>query len=557
MPFKTGLIIYRHQRFNEVYQTSIKYGLSLRKLNYSKSKDSHKKPISVASIKGIRQIRELTYRSSTNLQDNHFVSLISKIGTLQALSIDLSSRESLVFREVKAIIRKIFSRIKRVVDLRVCFPGQDEGKRIFLEPISWLRSLQHLKLNLNYKNDYALETLAAFFQVIYRRKSWPLLKWQEMELNLGPEVAEEVVSNNLISLSKLLNHIVQEKNSEMLDIKLHLPLTRHPNVPAFAKLAEDLKNLSHLKKLALESDCDLNGFCLIKAIQDNPFLRHLALNLSQQQADKVFFIIPECLTSLNIKITSYNKPQCMNQFAQRLSSLSQLTTLALSLRRVTNLDDEFLILLAKSFSNLPNLRQFELNLKYQEMAKLLITGVGFKHLCQAIGQLTSLRELKLEFKNFGRVFSNDVLINLSDSLQKLNRLSSLKLTLNSNRIGSEGLMRLAKVLPTLGFLETFEVSLKRCDLVNLHTLTTFAHNLGCLKAVSSLTLNLVCLKIDFMLFSAFVSTIHKLKSLDYLKLKLQRPVKEEVSEAYMQNIMERFQGRMKVIYKVLDYSDIV
>ncbi len=173
MVFKTGLIIYRHQRFNEVYQTSIKYGLSLRKLNYSKSKDPHKKQISAASIKGIRQIRELTYRSSTRLQDNRFVSLISKIGTLQALSIDLSSRESLVFREVKAIIRKIFSRIKRVVDLRICFPGQDEGKRIFLVPISWLRSLQHLKLNLNYKNDYALDTLAAFLQVIYRRKIWP------------------------------------------------------------------------------------------------------------------------------------------------------------------------------------------------------------------------------------------------------------------------------------------------------------------------------------------------------------------------------------------------
>ncbi len=135
------------------------------------------------------------------------------------------------------------------------------------------------------------------------------------------------------------------------------------------------------------------------------------------------------LTSLSVKITSYYKPQCMNQFATKLSSLSQLTNLTLSFRRVMDLDDEFLTLLSQSFSSLTNLRQLEINIKNQGVVRSQITSKGFKNLCQGVGQLTSLRELLLEFKNFGRVFSNDSFIVLSDSIEKLNRLSFLKLSL--------------------------------------------------------------------------------------------------------------------------------
>jgi len=191
-------------------------------------------------------------------------------------------------------------------------------------------------------------------------------------------------------------------------------------------------------------------------------------------------------------------------------------SLTLSLHRVENLDDKGFEALGNSLTQTKNLKS--LNICLANCHKITKDGLIKFGLC--FKQLIYLKDLTFEFIKC-RNIDDSAISGLSNSLQKLERLTSLKLIfdLYFNSISNQGLLHLSFALPPLINLKNISLSVLGSHYIKSQGIAYLSNNLPKLKRLKRLTLNFsYCPNITGQSLSSIASALFQLKELKELHL---------------------------------------
>jgi len=430
-------------------------------------------------------------------------------------------------RSIKKVLRKFFSKAKRVSSIEIEIENEKGYKTSILKYLAFLRSLKDMRIRCISSKKMTFKALDDVLFSIRGQKTFRHLEHAYLKLELNPEHIQDKgdLENHLTDLSEALDQYKQSPMINMIHFKIRLPFFVVPEpmiTNKFIKCLEDLPNLDYLgNAFEPEAPWDLStgivqniqdvkvlDFCLVGAHTELlPRIIQKALDMKPLQKLVIW------LRRLHIEPVKI--------FFKELKGLKQIETLILNCENGFGLDDEALGMLGESLGNLTNLKRFELNFNATNVP-IMITANGIDKLLGSLGRMRDLEELNIFLNNsFSGRLTHDLYQTLCSSLKMLNKLHSLALFFAGNRFGEEDLAIFEKYFKRSGSnLQNLVLNFQGQTYIEPERMSQFITLLGSLKMLKTLGLKLKCTELNGGLASALISALRSLKNLDSFNLNL-------------------------------------
>ncbi|EAR98516.1 hypothetical protein TTHERM_00460650 (macronuclear) [Tetrahymena thermophila SB210] len=363
--------------------------------------------------------------------------------------------------------QEIFLQITQIVERNISY-----DKIFYL-----FRKIKTLELSFQ---DFEIENIYEFSQAF---KQLTELKDLQISLNNCKNQAIYKVVREVLQYFKGLNSLsitiqfcsVPEKefqniietiqntqlNLEQINIQIYQSLI---NQNSFALLAKDINNLTLLKTFILNSN---NKIGVQGAIE----LAHLIQNISQIQELDLVFGNEDKIGENGLVALSHSIQKLVNLKQLKLAILKNdvqtqgLIALVNSIKILKNLQilslnfiedniqSEFAEQFGKCLENLSSLKVLLLNIKIQNIGHQLGLALG-----NSLKQLNNLQNLQISIDAANKIQSIGCCA-LAQSFQNIINLQKLKILINQNEIGPEGVAQIGEGLKNLSNLQKLQLSI--------------------------------------------------------------------------------------------------
>jgi len=549
------LIIYRTERYNTVYQTSIKYGIATNRINSMFRPDLKRNQLSMTKRFGKRNIEEIVCNfSALRFNNLHTIKLAYKNSGLRKFHLTLD--EDIVQYQhslnITKFLRKIFKHCKRITTLKIIMKSEGKVPYMLYNSLSLLNSLEYIKLHIRTFEESTITALNSFLKTMYKRRNWFPLKYQAISFDLAPMMANEEYSTNSLSvITRCLQSLGNTTEKIKTNLELLFYFAQIPETPELLEICAALKDIPNLTRLAMGTHLEIDFQRLTNSIKNKTRLASLNYYIAEEKTSKALTDLPfslskiKSLESLEVWSDAIENITYLKQFARSIFLMSQIKILNLVFYKGNPIDDETLILFADSLSKMTNLRNLTIKCRRQSPLNTISVN-GFNHMFESFKNLNNLRYLSLDLSGHEECISDSLFETLCKSLFSLKNLDFLGLNFASNKIGDKAVFELGKTLPELKNLETLFLDLDGSDPLSTRTVGRLFSGLNSLKRLSSLTLRLMCLWIDNFISSTIISTLNGLKCLNSLELCLYRSAISYDHDIYkFLDVVLKFRKRMK------------
>jgi len=526
MSITPGLIIYCAKKYHAYPQVCRKYRLTPNQLDYNLC--------NLKSRKGRLMISKSHYISKVSHSVNLSYKILKGISQLSAqpsylrrlrLGLCWPKSEEQISRLTRKVLKKFFSKAKRVASIEIELEPEKGFKTSVLEYCAFLRSLKNMRIRSFSSTNVTFQGLQSFLFSNKTKMIFPHFQHAYLQFELKSEnvMGKEYLDNYLLDLSEALHRYQKSQMMDLTNFKFRLPLLMVPDLNIYCQFIQSLVSLPNVVNLG-------HGFQLttppilseniVNYIKD---LKVLDLCLPGPHTELLPQIIQKAqnmksLRKLVIWIRKFNiKP--VKTFFGELKNLQQIDWFTLNCENCVSLDDDAMNIMGQSLEKLKNLKTLQIKLSMTDKS-LTITSVGLERMLQSIGKMSKLKELYLLLNGFETMFSHKLYQTIWTSLKMLKELTILGFSFAGTRFEENDLALFEKYFKRSSNLQSLTINFQGLNPINSDRLSQFIRTFASLKRLKMLVLKLTCTELNEDLISTLTSTLYSMKSLDSFSLNL-------------------------------------
>jgi len=555
MSIKPGLIIYHAKKYHAYPRICNKYRLVPDHLDYN-----------LCNLKHLKGPRLKILRSHYISKVSHSVNLSWKIAKrISQLSTQPSyfrrlrlvlcwpKSEEQISKFTRKVLRKLFSKAKRVSSIEVELETEKGFKKSILKHLAFLRSLKNMKIRFFFSQKMTFEALQNLLFSSKTKKMFPHFEHAYLQFVLKPDpvLNKECLETYLMNLSEALHGFKQSQMINSTHFKLRLPFSVATEATPCLQFVQSFKSLPNLAHLGHTFEPAFPSDFSAKIVQNLKDLISLNFCLVGSHTELLPQIIQKALGMKSLKKLVIwirkLKIEPVKTFFRELKGLQQIDWLILNFENGVGLDDDAMKILGQSLGNLKNLKRFKISLEVTTR-DLTITADGLDKMLQGIGKMSKLKELNLFVNGFGEMFSHKLYQTIWTCLKKLKELSILTLYFPGNRFEENDLALFEKYFKRSLNLQSLIISFQGLNPVSSERLGQFIRTFESLKRLKMLGLKLNCTELNDNLTCSFTSTLHSMKNLDTFVLNLlSGRNRDGLSALKAFNEIVKFEDRKRII----------
>jgi len=570
MSIKRGLIIYNNQDafHKDAYINPYPHRMRKHDLRLNSIGLDEDTLFELRRIKRRSYLQKIRFIFSDYIQnDRHLIKCLTQMPSLKKLILQIdiyeienyegedAERIIAKFAIIKQLAKKLFTIMKRTIDLRVVVVDPLPVYTKIMKNIPKLNKLANIQILFKDLTSNNLSCVDNFLSSPRTKKT--LTKLQSLKVDLThqrdlPYTSPDFTSfvETIAKINSSLQSYPRPKSSLCLS-----SLSSESTVPILVEMLNSSPYLSSLEaRLNLTEDYML----LFDKLETLDHLSSLQLAISSPDKNspdsyrssksfREYFDRVKSLKELQLSLTRINQANVITyNFIDNLRVFTQLQRLSLNFD-FSNVDNEALYLLAQCLSYFSDLQTFKLA-TFQPIGDRHGPSYRIIDLVEALKFRKSLKLLHLEFQNLGQNIANMTILKLCETLENLIELREFKLNAQSSQIDDQGIIKFAKALPKSHNLEKISIDLCFGVKIENDTLIELLKSFSLLTHLRRIDLSLSCSEINLTTYETIILLLNKLRSLSFFRMKLILVKKASDIEAKLEELLEH-QHQFQKVFK--------